>query len=72
MVNRMRSTTSHTGNRRSHHALKAVTFGLCKDCGQPKAPHTVCANCGKYKGKEVINVLAKQQKRAKKNAVAAK
>jgi large subunit ribosomal protein L32 len=62
----MRHTRAHTGNRRSHHALKAASFVLCKDCGQPKSKHVVCASCGKYKGREVINVLAKAHKKAEK------
>jgi hypothetical protein len=26
----------------------------------------MCANCGKYKGKEVVNTLVKAEKKAKK------
>ena len=29
-------------------------------------PHTVCLNCGYYKGKEVINVLEKLTKKERK------
>ena len=42
---------------------------LCKDCGSPKAPHGVCAICGKYKGRQVLDVhskIAKKEKKAKK------
>jgi uncharacterized Zn finger protein (UPF0148 family) len=39
---------------------------LCKDCGAPKMPHIMCANCGKYKGKEMTNPMAKAEKKAKK------
>ncbi len=59
----MRHTSGHTGNRRSHHALKAVASSLCKDCGAPIQRHTACSNCGKYKG---IDVLAKKVKAPKK------
>lgn len=27
----------------------------CTQCGELKAPHKVCLNCGYYKGKEVIS-----------------
>jgi len=66
MVVRMRHTRSHTANRRSHHALAAVSLALCKDCGSPKLPHAVCNVCGKYKGKQVLDVHAKIEKKEKK------
>lgn len=62
----MRSTRSHTGNRRSHHALKAKSYILCEKCGNPKGKHIACGNCGLYKKKEAINVMAKAEKKAKK------
>ncbi|MEI6480449.1 MAG: 50S ribosomal protein L32 [bacterium] len=68
MVIRMRHTRAHTGNRRSHHALTAANPSLCKECGHPRLPHTACANCGTYKGKTVINVSLKTEKKAKNKA----
>jgi large subunit ribosomal protein L32 len=62
----MRHTRSHTKNRRSHHALKSVAFSKCPKCAAPQLRHTVCANCGTYKGVEYINVLAKLNKNEKK------
>ncbi|MBI2023469.1 50S ribosomal protein L32 [Candidatus Giovannonibacteria bacterium] len=66
MTIRMRHTPSHTGNRRSHHALLINGTQKCTKCGVVVLPHTTCENCGFYKGKEVINVLAKLSKKEKK------
>lgn len=66
MVVRMRHTRAHTGNRRSHHFLKGKATLLCKDCGNAKLPHIACANCGKYKGRNVLNKEVKLEKKAKK------
>jgi large subunit ribosomal protein L32 len=71
MVIRMRHTRAHTANRRSHHALKSPSLRLCKDCGSPKAPHVICTVCGKYKGRQVLDVrakIAKKEKKAKEKA----
>jgi len=29
---------------------------FCTHCNQPKAPHVICANCGYYRGKAVVEV----------------
>lgn len=65
----MRHTRSHTGNRRSHHALKAKTFGVCSNCQKPKETHVVCKYCGFYRGRKVVDVVKKvEKKQAKKKA----
>ncbi len=46
--------------RRSHLALKAKSLTKCSHCGKMTMPHQVCKFCGYYKGKEVVNVIAKQ------------
>lgn len=63
MVVRMRSTRSHTGNRRSHHALKARHFVVCKNCGEQHVPHKMCLACGFYKGRIVIDMQARRTAR---------
>jgi len=62
----MRSTRSHTGNRRSHHALEAMRMSTCANCAAPHRSHTVCMNCGWYKGRKVLDLAAKAVKKAKK------
>ena len=66
MVVRMRSTKSHTKNRRSHHALKNSIFAKCDNCGVLKKGHTVCAACGFYRGKKILDLVKKTEKKQKK------
>ena len=42
--------------RRAHDALKAVNTVVCSNCGNKRLPHTVCPNCGHYKGREVVEI----------------
>jgi hypothetical protein len=52
----------------------APSLTLCKDCGSPKGQHNVCLVCGKYKGKQILDVhskIAKKEKKAKEKAKAA-
>jgi large subunit ribosomal protein L32 len=70
---RMRHTKSHTANRRSHHALSGGALAKCDNCGELRPRHSMCANCGKYKGKVVVDVVASRAKReAKKKGKATK
>jgi len=49
-----------------HIYLKAAKSSDCPKCGKPVLAHTVCQACGYYKGREVINVLAKLDKKERK------
>lgn len=66
MVVRMRSTKSHTKNRRSHHALVAKNFTKCENCTELKRRHTVCMSCGFYRGMKVLDLVKKAEKKQKK------
>ncbi|OGI60549.1 50S ribosomal protein L32 [Candidatus Nomurabacteria bacterium RIFCSPHIGHO2_01_FULL_37_25] len=66
MVVRMRSTKSHTGNRRSHHALASTSFSKCENCKALKRRHVVCPSCGFYRGKKVLDLVKKAEKKQKK------
>jgi large subunit ribosomal protein L32 len=43
-------------NRRSHWALKSAQLVRCQNCGSLRRPHQVCANCGVYRGVQVIEI----------------
>ncbi|OGI97148.1 50S ribosomal protein L32, partial [Candidatus Nomurabacteria bacterium RIFCSPLOWO2_02_FULL_42_17] len=62
-VVRMRSTRGHTGNRRSHHALKIANLGKCAHCSALKSGHAICLTCGHYKGRQVLDILKKTAKK---------
>jgi large subunit ribosomal protein L32 len=63
---RMRHTRAHTKNRRSHHALEGAALAVCQKCGAQHLRHRVCLNCGTYRTRETINVLARLEKRSAK------
>lgn len=65
-VPKQRKTKSRQAQRRMHIYIKPVDLIKCKRCGKPVRSHTVCSYCGYYKGREVINVLAKLEKKEKK------
>ena len=66
MVVRMRSTKSHRNNRRSHFRVSAPRFSVCESCGKPRLSHSLCTQCGKYRGRVLIDVQAKIDKKLKK------
>lgn len=50
-----RQSKSKTGRRRSHIKVEEEELTECPQCGESKRPHTVCSNCGYYKGEQVIS-----------------
>ncbi|HAM88258.1 TPA: 50S ribosomal protein L32 [Candidatus Falkowbacteria bacterium] len=59
-----RNTSSSSGRRRSHHALKQTVLKVCPTCKKAVAAHEVCAFCGQYKGREVVKIKEKKTKSA--------
>jgi large subunit ribosomal protein L32 len=53
-VPKQRTSKSKKNKRRSHDALKPPGLSACPDCGSPRQPHRVCPNCGKYRGRTII------------------
>ncbi len=65
MTVRMRHTRGHTQNRRSHHALAKPA--LAKDeAGNVHLRHRLSKVTGSYRGRKVIDLTLKLEKRAKK------
>lgn len=65
-VPKKRHTKSRRNKRRMNIFLKKPTITLCSKCGKEVAPHIICKNCGYYKGREVVNVFKKMDKKEKK------
>ncbi|MHC4389893.1 MAG: 50S ribosomal protein L32 [Planctomycetota bacterium] len=47
---------SKTRMRASHHALRMRSLAACGHCGSTIRPHTVCGNCGHYRGNVIVNM----------------
>jgi len=64
-VPKKRHTKGSRNQRRSHLFIVKPTLNICGKCGKPAMPHFVCPACGFYKGKEVIDVMAKTNRKQK-------
>lgn len=53
MTVRMRHTSSHTKNRRSHHALVEGAIVKDKESGNLRLPHKIDEVTGMYRGKQI-------------------
>ncbi len=65
-VPKQRKTKSRRNQRRMHIYLKKPVLVNCSHCGQKTRPYVVCKECGYYKNREVINVMAKLDKKERK------
>jgi ribosomal protein L32 len=64
----MRHTSSHTKNRRSHHALKATNLVKDKESEALRLPHRLDESTGMYRGKQIVptDELKRREERMKK------
>ena len=72
MVVRMRHTKSQRNRTRSHHRLSSPSVTLDKATNVPHLRHRASLVTGQYKGRMVVDVQAKLNKKAKKAKQATK
>ncbi len=65
MTVRMRHTSSHTKNRRSHHALVDGAIVTDKASGNLRLPHRLDETTGMYRGKQIAAPIVKVKKSKK-------
>ena len=53
-VPKQKTSKAKRDKRSSHDALTAGSRSPCPDCGATRQPHRVCPNCGKYRGRTII------------------
>ncbi len=63
----MRSNRSHTGNRRSHHALKNIALSKDAKSGAVHLRHRAASVTGVYRGHQVVDVAKRLVRKEKKN-----
>ena len=66
MVVRMRSTKSHRNHRRSHDGLSSPAVTMDKNTNVAHLRHRVSLVTGQYKGRVVIDMKKKLDKKAKR------
>jgi large subunit ribosomal protein L32 len=49
-----RHSRQRQGKRRASIRLAVPGMTTCLNCGHKNIPHTVCSNCGYYKGQDVM------------------
>ena len=66
-VPKKKTSKSKSASRRAANTkLKPVVLTKCPKCGEPKKAHLVCTFCGFYKGKKILDVQSKLDKKLKK------
>lgn len=58
-----RMTSTRSGSRQSQDRLKSKGLTSCSHCKMAKKSHTVCQNCGYYKGKKILSLDKKAKQK---------
>lgn len=64
-----RHSRARKGKRRASIKLLAIEPVACLNCGSQIVAHTVCKNCGYYKGIEVIKKVVKEKRTSEDKSV---
>jgi large subunit ribosomal protein L32 len=66
-VPKKKTSKRRSGNRSAANmGIKPIAMTKCQKCGEPKRTHVVCAFCGYYGDKKVLDVKTKLDKKLKK------
>lgn len=68
-VPKRKRSRARRDSRFANKGMKVKNFGGCPNCKEPLMPHSVCKECGHYKG---VKVLATKAERAIKRGEALK
>lgn len=65
-VPKQHHTKGRRDRRRVRFEISSKNLIACSHCKKMAKPHEVCAYCGYYKGKEVVDMSKKKTKKKKK------
>jgi len=51
-----RHSKTRRNKRKTHYKIAMPKTVPCPQCGEAKLPHRICAKCGTYRGREVLEV----------------
>ena len=61
-----RHSKARQAKRRANWKISCSSLSVCQQCKAPKLPHRICPKCGYYKGKPVLVMKEKEDKKKKK------
>lgn len=59
-----RRTKQSKRERAAHFALKQYGLVTCSHCHRRIRPHRVCPHCGYFRGRQVVKIVSKVEKRS--------
>lgn len=59
-VPKRKVSKSRRDKRRTHYKATIPAISTCSNCKEPVRPHNICAKCGYYDGKAVLEIKKKK------------